>query len=108
MLVLFLKNYPHLQEDDIQAALHYAAEAVKQEHVYPLPVWQMPKFLADENVPVEAAEAARKSGHDLAWIKEWSPGADDRLDSHPNPIACRFALQSQFRREWQAGYPDAE
>jgi uncharacterized protein (DUF433 family) len=38
MLVLFLKNYPHLQEDDIQAALHYAAEAVKQEHVYPLPV----------------------------------------------------------------------
>jgi uncharacterized protein (DUF433 family) len=33
-----LKNYPHLTEEDIQAALHYAAEAVKQEHVYPLPV----------------------------------------------------------------------
>jgi uncharacterized protein (DUF433 family) len=33
-----LKNYPHLREEDIQAALHYAAEAVKQEHVYPLPV----------------------------------------------------------------------
>jgi uncharacterized protein (DUF433 family) len=33
-----LKNYPHLTVDDIQAALHYAAEAVKQEHVYPLPV----------------------------------------------------------------------
>ena len=33
-----LTNYPHLTEDDIQAALHYAAEAVKQEHVYPLPV----------------------------------------------------------------------
>jgi hypothetical protein len=30
----------------------------------------MPKFLADENVPVEAVEAARKAGHDLAWIKE--------------------------------------
>jgi uncharacterized protein (DUF433 family) len=33
-----LVNYPHLTEDDIQAALHYATEAVKQEHVYPLPV----------------------------------------------------------------------
>jgi uncharacterized protein (DUF433 family) len=33
-----LKNYPHLSADDIQAALHYAAEALKQEHVYPLPV----------------------------------------------------------------------
>lgn len=33
-----LKNYPQLTEEDIQAALHYAAEALKQEHVYPLPV----------------------------------------------------------------------
>ncbi len=33
-----LKNYPQLTEDDIQAALHYAAEVLKQEHVYPLPV----------------------------------------------------------------------
>ena len=33
-----LKNYPHLTGDDIRAALHYAAEAVKQEHVYHLPV----------------------------------------------------------------------
>jgi uncharacterized protein (DUF433 family) len=33
-----LRNYPHLTADDIQAALHYAAEALKQEHVYPLPV----------------------------------------------------------------------
>ncbi len=32
-----LKNYPPLKEEDIQAALHYAAEIVKQEHVYPLP-----------------------------------------------------------------------
>jgi uncharacterized protein (DUF433 family) len=34
-----LNNYPHLTEDDIQAALHYATETVKQAHVYPLPVW---------------------------------------------------------------------
>ncbi len=33
-----LQNYPQLTEEDIQAALHYAAEALKQEHVYPLPV----------------------------------------------------------------------
>jgi uncharacterized protein (DUF433 family) len=32
-----LANYPHLEKDDIQAALHYAAEAIKQEHIYPLP-----------------------------------------------------------------------
>jgi uncharacterized protein (DUF433 family) len=31
-----LKNYPHLREEDIQAALHYATEATKQEHVYSL------------------------------------------------------------------------
>jgi uncharacterized protein (DUF433 family) len=33
-----LENYPQLKQDDIQAALHYAAEALKQERVYPLPV----------------------------------------------------------------------
>jgi uncharacterized protein (DUF433 family) len=33
-----LKNYPQLTVADIQAALHYAAETLKQERVYPLPV----------------------------------------------------------------------
>ena len=37
----------------------------------------MPKFLADENVPGDAVEAARAAGYDLAWIKELSPSADD-------------------------------
>src|ERR1700728_2291672 len=37
----------------------------------------MSKFLADENVPGDAVEAARKAGHDLAWIKGLSPGAGD-------------------------------
>ncbi len=31
-----LQNYPHLTEADIQAALHYASEMMKQEKVYPL------------------------------------------------------------------------
>jgi uncharacterized protein (DUF433 family) len=33
-----LKNYPALVEDDIQAALHYAADVMKQERVYKIPV----------------------------------------------------------------------
>lgn len=32
-----LRNYPQLTEDDLKAALHYAAESLKQEHVVPLP-----------------------------------------------------------------------
>ncbi|HEX7376005.1 MAG TPA: DUF433 domain-containing protein [Pirellulales bacterium] len=33
-----LKSYPHLTTDDIQAALRYAAEAVRLERAYPLHV----------------------------------------------------------------------
>lgn len=33
-----LENYPQLTDDDIQAALHYAAETLKAETVHPLPV----------------------------------------------------------------------
>jgi predicted nuclease of predicted toxin-antitoxin system len=36
----------------------------------------MSKFLADENMPVEVIEAARQSGPDIKWIKEFSPGVD--------------------------------
>jgi uncharacterized protein (DUF433 family) len=31
-----LKDYPHLTEEDIKAALHYATEMLKEERVYPL------------------------------------------------------------------------
>jgi predicted nuclease of predicted toxin-antitoxin system len=37
----------------------------------------MAKYLANENVPGEAVDAARQNGHDMAWIKELSPGLDD-------------------------------
>src|SRR5689334_4834800 len=37
----------------------------------------MSKFVANENVPGDAVSAVRQAGHDLAWIKEVSPGADD-------------------------------
>ena len=33
-----LKNYPHLTTADIQAALHYASDMMKQEKLYPLTV----------------------------------------------------------------------
>lgn len=33
-----LKNYPQLTTDDIQAALHYAADVLKEERVYRLSV----------------------------------------------------------------------
>ncbi len=33
-----LRNYPQLTQEDIQAALYYAAETLKQERVYPLAV----------------------------------------------------------------------
>jgi hypothetical protein len=35
------------------------------------------KFLANENVPGEVVEAVRHAGHDLAWVAESLPGADD-------------------------------
>lgn len=37
----------------------------------------MAKFLANENVPGEVVEAARRVGHDIAWIVESAVGADD-------------------------------
>jgi uncharacterized protein (DUF433 family) len=33
-----LENYPQLSADDIQAALHYAADILKHERIFPLPV----------------------------------------------------------------------
>jgi len=37
----------------------------------------MARFLANENVPGEVVEAARRAGHDMAWMSELSPGAAD-------------------------------
>jgi uncharacterized protein (DUF433 family) len=32
-----LKNYPQLKDEDIRAVLHYAADMMKEQRVYPLP-----------------------------------------------------------------------
>ncbi|MCI0334996.1 MAG: DUF5615 family PIN-like protein [Planctomycetes bacterium] len=37
----------------------------------------MTTYLANENVPAEAVEAARNAGFDVAWIHEHAPGSDD-------------------------------
>lgn len=36
------------------------------------------QFLANENFPLDAVEAVRKLGHDVAWIRTEAPGSNDR------------------------------
>ena len=36
------------------------------------------QFLANENFPLDAVEAVRKSGHDVTWIRTDAPGSKDR------------------------------
>jgi predicted nuclease of predicted toxin-antitoxin system len=38
----------------------------------------MARFLANENVPFAAVDAARRGGHDLVWIRDLLPGASDQ------------------------------
>lgn len=45
----------------------------------------MAAFLANENVPYDAILAARGAGLDIAWIKEFDPGASD-------PVVMRHSL----------------
>lgn len=35
------------------------------------------RFLANENFPLDAVEALRQNGHDVAWIRLESPGISD-------------------------------
>jgi predicted nuclease of predicted toxin-antitoxin system len=54
----------------------------------------MAKFLANENVPAQAVEAARNAGYDLAWIHESHAGADDdtvlALSLSENRVLVKF------------------
>jgi predicted nuclease of predicted toxin-antitoxin system len=36
------------------------------------------QFLANENFPLDAVEAVRKIGHDVAWIRTDAPGSKDQ------------------------------
>ena len=35
------------------------------------------RFLANENFPLDAVEALRQNGHDIAWIRVEAPGISD-------------------------------
>jgi predicted nuclease of predicted toxin-antitoxin system len=35
------------------------------------------RFLANENFPLDAVEALRRDGHDVAWVRSDNPGASD-------------------------------
>ena len=37
------------------------------------------RFIADENIPGPVVRALRDRGHDVVWIKESMPGAEDRV-----------------------------
>ncbi|SRR5581483_82256 len=37
----------------------------------------MMRLLANENFPLDAVEALRADGHDVAWIREEAPGSSD-------------------------------
>jgi predicted nuclease of predicted toxin-antitoxin system len=37
----------------------------------------MTRFLAHENIPTEAVDAARQAGLDVAWVRELNPGTVD-------------------------------
>jgi hypothetical protein len=59
----------------------------------------MAKFLANENVPGEVVDAARQAGHDMTWITELSPGADD----------MRFTLAVLAQQvQWQGQFSVAQ
>jgi predicted nuclease of predicted toxin-antitoxin system len=36
------------------------------------------RFLANENFPLDAVEALRRSGHDVGWVRTDAPGSTDR------------------------------
>ena len=36
------------------------------------------RLLANENFPLDAVEALRENGHDVAWVREDSPGETDK------------------------------
>lgn len=37
------------------------------------------RILANENLPAAAVKALREAGHDVAWVREESPGESDAL-----------------------------
>ena len=50
------------------------------------------RFLANENFPLDAIEALRAEGHDVAWIRRDAPGSTDAEVLHYARAADRILL----------------
>ena len=54
----------------------------------------MSRFLANENVPRAAIDAVRQAGHDITWVHDQIPGADDehvlQLALHESRVLVTF------------------
>jgi Domain of unknown function (DUF5615) len=62
------------------------------------------RFLADENFPLDAVEVLRQNGHDVAWIRSDSPGA--QMVMVISKSLCQAVRQrAQFRCEY-CYYPE--
>lgn len=75
-----LRNYPGLTHEDILACLKYAGEILHSEKVYPMTAAQrifLMRFLANENVPLDAVVALREDGYDVMWVRTDAPGSSD-------------------------------
>jgi len=50
----------------------------------------MARLLADENMPSDVVAALRSDGHDVAWIREVAPAADD------NAVLARASAEDRL------------
>lgn len=66
------------------------------------------RFLADENFPGDAVRALRAASHDVAWISELSPGANDMrvLALAESETRILLTFDKDFGElAWHAGLP---
>ena len=72
-----LKNYPQLKREDISAALEYSAKALRIQSLYSIKGWNLVKFLADENIPLEVVSFLKKDGVEIESVSVIKPGISD-------------------------------
>lgn len=83
-----LESYPRITRDDIQTALAFAAERLREEHYIPLPNLSISvsritdlmniNLLADENFPEPAIRKLRAAGVDVVDVTKAMSSVSDR------------------------------